>query len=251
MLEKYLNIHPEVQKSISFGYPVVALESHSIINTTNYPKNIEVSNKICEIIRNNGAIPATTAIINGILKVGLTEEELNILLTNSKTQSASITDLPFAISHSLTCTTTLSSAITIANLANINVLLTNKINGIFKTNYNQIQVPSDLQKLCSNEIFIISNKVNTDMDLDITLNYLESHNIIVLNNKAAKYKINSTSEISKIFKIKKDLNLDGGFLIINSNLIVDSDENSHIKQLYINAELASKIARDISLICKN
>lgn len=251
MLEKYLNIHPEVQKSISSGYPVVALESHSIVNAIDYPKNIEVSNNICKIIRDNGAIPATIAIINGVLKVGLTEEELNIILTDTKSTSANIADLPFAISQSLTCTTTLSSSITIANLANINVLLTNSISGFFKTDYNHIQIPSDLQKLCSNEIFIICNKVDTNIDLDFTLKYLESNNVIVLSHKATKYKINSTSEIAKTFKIKNDLNLGGGFLIINSNFIVDNEQNSHIRQSYNNARLASKIAKDFSIICKN
>ena len=97
MLEKYLQIHPEVRKSISAGEPVVALGSGIISRNVNYPQGIKIANDICKIIRNCGAVPATIAIIDGILKVGLTEEEIELYTKLTQIQKGSMANTPHKI----------------------------------------------------------------------------------------------------------------------------------------------------------
>lgn len=252
MLENYIHIHPEIQRAISFGYPVVALESYSIANTSTYPKNIEIINNICNIIRSNGAVPATIAIVNGVLKVGLTEEELDIVLMNNNISSSNINDLVFAISNNLTCTTKLAPSIKISNWSNINIIITNNINGLLKTKYNHIEITSDLQSLCCNEIFVICSEIESNIDINATLEYLNSNDVTILNQKTNTYKICSTSEIVKLLKIKNDLNINTGSLLLNSypSSCEKLQYKCDVKQLYRSANTASKVAKELMLIYK-
>ena len=132
MLEKYLQIHPEVRKSISAGEPVVALGSDIISRNVNYPQSIKIANDICKIIRNCGAVPATIAIIDGILKVGLTEEEIELLSLSKNIANAGRKDLPFIISKKQTCSTTIAASMILASLAGIKVLATSSIGGVIE-----------------------------------------------------------------------------------------------------------------------
>lgn len=248
MLKKYLDIHPEIQRSIYFGYPVVALESDIISTSIPYPQNIEISNNICKIIRMNGAIPATTAVINGILKIGLTEEEFELLLMNRISLSANVTDLPFVISKQLTCPTTLTATITIAKLLGLNIISTSRIDGFSEESSNHLQVSSHIQSICSEDIIIVCNDINTNTDIDITLNHLKSNNVITLEygkkQSSTSRSINSTNEIVNLIKIKSDLNLKNGVLILGQN------SKSIIDKIYSSANLASKIATNFSLTLK-
>ena len=98
MLKKYLQVHPEVEAAVKEGRPVVALESTIISHGMPYPQNVEMASNVENIIRENGAVPATIAIIDGVLKVGLTKEEIEFLATSKNVVKASRRDLPFIIS---------------------------------------------------------------------------------------------------------------------------------------------------------
>ena len=256
MLEKYLHIHPEVQNSISSGNPVIAIDSGILFNRISYPLNIEIANNISNIIRDIGAIPATTAIINGVLKVGLTNEELEFIASNKNTIKSSKKDLPFLITKKSTGFTTFTSSIILANLADIKILVTDYISNMSLeieelSNTNISVVCSGINSLCSsklnesaiknNSVSIIGYKTNTIPIID-NLNY----------NLDVDYNLDSSMCIAEALKVKFDLDLRSGFLISSST----SDKNniglsSYIESLYNNAILASNISIDLSKLTRN
>ena len=270
MLEKYLQVHPEVQRSISSGEPVVALGSNIISHNVNYISNIKITNDICKIIRNCGAVPATTAIINGILKVGLTEEEIELLSLDKNIISATKKDIPFAVFKKQTCSTTISASILLANLAGIKVLLTSSIGGVNKIKQNDFEVYSDLHELTTTNIAIICSGVNSILDTESTLKYLNTKSVPIIGYKTNKlntfpeikksfdvdYRVDSILDISKILKTKWDLNIDGGFIIANH--IIDEPKISYnqisldidIKLLHNNAKVAADISKNLSNLYK-
>ena len=236
MLDNYLNIHPEVQKSISSRYPVVALDSSSLFNNISYPKNIEAANNISKIIRNNGCIPATIAIINGILKVGLTEEDIEVISMIKNLKMVNPNELPYIISKKLTRTTTLASSIKIASLSNIIMIST-----------NNIETESDIEDIINSNISVVYNNISGILNTNDTIDYLCSKGTTIINSN-----FDCPHKISNIIKIKSDLNLNGGTLIstnISSHNL--NNEDSIIKTLSYNAELASKITHNLCTIKKH
>lgn len=236
MLDNYLDIHPEVQKSISSRYPVVALDSSSLFNNISYPKNIEAANNISKIIRNNGCIPATIAIINGVLKVGLTQEDIEIISMIKNLKMVNPNELPYIISNKLTRTTTLASSIKIANLSNIIMLST-----------NNIESNSDIEDIIHSNISVVYNNISENLNENNTIDYLYSKGTTIIDSKSY-----CTDKISNIIKIKSDLNLNGGTLI-STNIYSPnlSNEDCIIKTLSHNTELASKVASNLFTIKKH
>ena len=149
MLKKYLEIHPEVQKALEEGKPVVALESTIISHGMPYPKNIEMAQNVSRIVRENGAIPATIAIINGVLKVGLTKEEIEFLGTSKDVVKASRRDLPFVISKKLNGATTVATTMILADLAGVRVFATGGIGGVHRGAQETFDISADLQELAN------------------------------------------------------------------------------------------------------
>lgn len=290
MLEKYLQIHPEVQKSISAGEPVVALESDIISHNIPYPKNITLANDICKIIRNYGVVPATTAVIDGVLKVGLTEEEIELLALDKNVFRVNRKDLPFVISKKLTCSTTVSTSMILANLACIKVLATIDINGVHKNALETFDISSDLEELSNTNVAVVCSGIKSILDIGLTLEYLETRGVPVIGYKTNEmpslhtrksgfsldYKIDSSLDISKVLKIKWDLNLKGGVLIANpitndseiisqsiskslditlkenknNDLTDDEVSNANIHLIHNNARLAANISKNLSKLYK-
>jgi len=236
MLDRYLNVHTEVQKSIYSRSPVIALDSSSLFNNIHYPRNIEVANNISKIIRNNGCIPATIAVINGVLKVGLTQEDIAVISMIKNLKIVNPSELPYVILNKLTGTTTLASSIKIASLSNIIMLSTNNIESI-----------SDIESIIYSNVSVVYNNISKNLDDINTMDYLYSKGVTIIDSKSY-----CSDKISNIIKIKSDLNLNRSTLIStdisSSNL---SNEDSIIKTLYHNAELASKIASNLLTIKKH
>ena len=264
MLEKYLQIHPEVQKSISAGEPVVALGSDIISNDTHYPKNINVTNDICKVIRNCGAIPATIAIIDGILKVGLTEEEIELLSLNKNIINADRKDIPFVISRKQTCSTTIAASIVLANLAGIKVFATSHLQGVRRESDNIFDISTDLRELVNTDIAVICSGINSTLNIGSALEYLNTNGVPVIgyktneisssyerkNSFAVDYNIDSPLEISIVLKAKWDLKLRSGVLIVNP-IINDEIEDSNIQLIYNNAKLAADITKNLYKLYKS
>ncbi|WP_025161788.1 pseudouridine-5'-phosphate glycosidase [Paraclostridium bifermentans] len=229
MLEKYLNVHPEVKKALAEGLPVVALESTIISHGMPYPKNIEMAKTVSKIIRENGAIPATIAIIGGVLKVGLTTEEIEFLGTSKDVVKASRRDLPFIISKKLNGATTVATTMILANLAGVKVFATGGIGGVHRGAQETFDISADLQELANTNVAVICAGAKSILDIGLTLEYLETNGVPVVGFETEEfpafytrksgfgvdYKVESSLEVASALKSKWDLNLKGGMVIGN------------------------------------
>ena len=229
MLEKYLQVHPEVQKAVAAGQPVVALESTIISHGMPYPKNIEMAKNVSKIIRENGAIPATIAIIDGVLKVGLTEEEIEFLGTSKDVVKASRRDLPFIISKKLTGATTVATTMILADLAGVKVFATGGIGGVHRGAETTFDISADLQELANTNVAVICAGAKSILDIGLTLEYLETNGVPVIgfgtdempafytrrSGFGVDYRVDSSMEVAQALKAKWDLNLKGGMVIGN------------------------------------
>ena len=229
MLEKYLHIHPEVKKALSEGQPVVALESTIISHGMPYPKNIEMAKNVSKIIRENGAIPATIAIIDGVLKVGLTTEEIEFLGTSKDVLKASRRDLPFIISKKLNGATTVATTMILANLAGVKVFATGGIGGVHRGAQETFDISADLQELANTNVAVVCAGAKSILDIGLTLEYLETNGVPVVgfcteefpafytrkSGFGVDYKVDSSMEVANALKAKWDLDLKGGMVIGN------------------------------------
>lgn len=229
MLEQYLNVHPEVKKALSEGLPVVALESTIISHGMPYPKNVEMAKEVSKIIRENGAIPATIAIIDGVLKVGLSTKEIEFLGTSKDVVKASRRDLPFIISKKLNGATTVATTMILANLAGIKVFATGGIGGVHRGAQETFDISADLQELANTNVAVICAGAKSILDIGLTLEYLETNGVPVVGFKTEEfpafytrksgfgvdYKVDSSLEVASALKAKWDLNLKGGMVIGN------------------------------------
>uniref|UniRef100_UPI0038CD624B pseudouridine-5'-phosphate glycosidase n=1 Tax=Tepidibacter formicigenes TaxID=227138 RepID=UPI0038CD624B len=228
-MEKYLEIHPKVKKAIDEGAPVVALESTIISHGMPYPQNIEMAKTVENIIRENGAIPATIAILNGKLKVGLNEEELEYLGKSDNVLKASRKDLPFIVAKKLDGATTVASTMIIANLAGIKIFATGGIGGVHRGAQETFDISADLIELANTNVAVVCAGAKSILDIGLTLEYLETHGVPVVGFKTeefpafytrksgfnADYKVDSEKELALAIKSKWDLHLNGGLVIGN------------------------------------
>lgn len=229
MLDKYLEIHSEVKKALDNGDPVVALESTIISHGMPYPKNVEMAKTVGKIIRENGAVPATIAIINGVLKVGITEDEIEFLATSKDVVKVSRRDLPFVISKKLTGATTVATTMILANFAGIKVFATGGIGGVHRGAETSFDISADLQELANTNVAVVCAGAKSILDIGLTLEYLETNGVPVVGFKtdempafytrksgfSVDYKVDSSMEVAEALKAKWDLNLKGGMVIAN------------------------------------
>lgn len=229
MLKDYLDISPEVQKALDEGKPVVALESTIISHGMPYPQNVETARKVENIIREAGAVPATIGIIKGRLKAGLTDEEIEYMGDGAKILKASRRDIPFIIANELDGATTVASTMIIAELAGIKVFVTGGIGGVHRDGENTMDVSADLQELANTNVAVICAGAKSILDINLTLEYLETHGVPVVgygteefpafytrkSGFKADYRVDSPEVIAKALKAKWDLNLKGGMVIGN------------------------------------
>ena len=228
-LSGYLDIHPDVENAIKNNEPVVALESTIISHGMPYPKNVETALMVEETVRLNKAVPATIAIINGKLKVGLTHDEIEYLATNEEVKKVSRRDLPITVAQKLSGSTTVASTMIIASLAKIAIFATGGIGGAHRGAENTMDISADLEELANTNVCVICAGAKAILDLGLTLEYLETKGVPVIGYKTSElpafyssesgfdvdYKIDSAQEIAEILKTKWDLSLDGGVLVTN------------------------------------
>ena len=228
-LSDYLDIHPDVENAIKNNEPVVALESTIISHGMPYPKNVETALMVEETVRSNKAVPATIAIINGKLKVGLTNDEIEYLATNEEVKKVSRRDLPITVAQKLSGSTTVASTMIIASLAKIAIFATGGIGGVHKGAENTMDISADLEELANTNVCVVCAGAKAILDLGLTLEYLETKGVPVIGYKTSElpafyssesgfdvdYKIDSAQEIAEILRTKWDLSLDGGVLVTN------------------------------------
>ena len=229
MLEKYVVINPEVAEALSAGKPVVALESTIISHGMPYPKNVETALAAEQVVRDNGAIPATIAIIKGKLKVGLTLEEIEYLGKTEGVIKTSRRDIPFIIAKKLDGATTVASTMIIADLAGIRVFATGGIGGVHRGAPESFDISADLQELAHTNVAVVCAGAKSILDIGLTLEYLETQGVPVIgygtdelpafytsrSGFAVDYRVDSPDETAEALKAKWDLGLEGGVVIAN------------------------------------
>lgn len=229
MLNSYLDISPEVSRAIAGKIPIVALESTIISHGMPYPKNVETALNVEKIVRENGAVPATIAILQGRLKVGLTREEIEYLAKGKEVVKASRRDIPFIIAKKLDGATTVAATMIIANLAGIKVFATGGIGGVHRGAQQTFDISADLQELAHTNVAVVCAGAKSILDIGLTLEYLETHGVPVVgfgtnempafytrkSGFAVDYRVDSPAELAQAIKAKWDLGLNGGIVVAN------------------------------------
>lgn len=227
--KNYLSITPEIEEAIKQGKPIVALESTILSHGMPYPQNVEFASKVEEVVRGEGAIPATTAIIGGKLKIGLTKEELEIMCKAENVGKVSRRDVAVYLATGKTGATTVATTMLIASLAGIKIFATGGIGGVHRGAQESMDISADLQELAHTPVCVVGAGCKSLLDIGLTLEYLETFGVPVLGYQTedfpafycrksgygVDYSLKDATEAAKIMKTKWDLGLEGGMLIGN------------------------------------
>ena len=229
-LAKYLDVAPEVAQAVAAGKPVVALESTIISHGMPYPQNVETALKVESIIRENGAVPATIAILGGRLKAGLTPEEIEYLgKKGHEVTKASRRDLAVLVSKGADGATTVTTTMMIAYMAGIRIFATGGIGGVHRGAETTMDISADLEELAQTPVMVVCAGAKSILDLGLTLEYLETHGVPVIgygtkelpafytrkSGFAVDYELDSPAELAAAFKASQDMGLKGGMLVTN------------------------------------
>ena len=229
-LSAYLSVSDEVREALAAGKPVVALESTIISHGMPYPRNVETALNVEKIIRENGAVPATIAIIGGRITVGCTPDQIEYLGKKGlAVTKASRRDLPVLLARGEDGATTVTTTMIGAALAGIRVFATGGIGGVHRGAETTMDISADLEELAETPVMVICAGAKSILDLGLTLEYLETKGVPVIGygteelpafytNKSGfkvDYRLDTPKEIADAFKVKLDCGLKGGMLITN------------------------------------
>lgn len=229
-MNKYLDISPEVQQALADGKPVVALESTIISHGMPYPKNVETAMLVEKTIRENGAVPATIAIIGGRLKAGLSHEEIEYLgKSGRKVAKVSRRDLAAIVARGADGATTVTTTMIIAHMAGIKVFATGGIGGVHRGAETTMDISADLEELAHTPVMVVCAGAKAILDLGLTLEYLETHGVPVIGYQTEElpafytrksgfgvdYRLDTPAEVASAFHVKRELGLEGGMLVTN------------------------------------
>ena len=250
-LKKYLEIKDDVKKALENRKAVVALESTIIAHGMPYPQNIETALEIENIIRENGAVPATIGIIGGKIKVGLTKEEIEFLGESDKVVKVSRRDLPVVLAEKKHGATTVAGTMIAADLAGIKIFVTGGIGGVHRGAEKSFDISADLEELKKTSVAVIAAGAKSILDLGLTLEKLETFGVPVLGYQTEElpafysrssgfkcdYMLEDPEHTANILRAKWDLGLEGGVLIANP--VPEKDE---IKYEMINEKIEQALS---------
>ena len=229
-LNAYLDVSPEVAAALAENRPVVALESTIISHGMPYPQNVETALHVESIVREQGAVPATVAVINGRLRAGLTPEEIDYLGRKGREViKVSRRDLPVVVARGLDGATTVASTMIIAALAGIEVFATGGIGGVHRGAETTMDISADLEELAMTPVMVVCAGAKSILDLRLTLEYLETKGVPVLGYGTAElpafytrqsgfgvdYRVDTPAELASIWNAKRGMGLAGGALVAN------------------------------------
>ena len=226
-MNKYLDIAPEVQQALADGRPVVALESTIISHGMPYPKNVETALLVEQTLRDNGAVPATIAILGGRLKAGLSKEEITYLgKAGRKVAKVSRRDLPVICARGADGATTVTTTMMIAHMAGIQVFATG---GVHRGAETTMDISADLEELAQTPVMVVCAGAKAILDLGLTLEYLETKGVPVLgygtdelpafytreSGLGVDARVDTPEDLAAIFQAQRDLGLKTGMLVTN------------------------------------
>ena len=230
MLNKYLDIKPEVAEALAAGKPVVALESTIISHGMPYPQNVETALAVEKIIRDNGAVPATIGIIGGRLKAGMTPEEIEYFgKKGADIAKASRRDLAVLCARKEDGATTVTTTMIIAHMAGIKIFATGGIGGVHRGAETTMDISADLEELAQTPVMVVCAGAKSILDLGLTLEYLETHGVPVLGYGTKElpafftrksgfpvdYQMDTPEELAAAFKMQGEIGMKSGMLVAN------------------------------------
>lgn len=228
-MKEYITLSEEVRTAKEQGKPIVALESTIISHGMPYPQNVQTAREVEQIIRDNGAVPATIAIIDGKIKIGLSDEELEMFGKSSGVAKASRRDLAYLLATKKLGATTVAATMICAELADIHIFVTGGIGGVHRGAETTMDISADLEELGQTNVAVICAGAKSILDLGLTMEYLETKGVPVIGyqtdvlpafyTRTSEFSLNlradDVAEIASTLKVKWDLNLKGGAVIAN------------------------------------
>ena len=224
-----LQLTDDVAEALRVGAPVVALESTIISHGMPYPRNVEMAREVEGIIRETGVVPATIAVLHGTPRIGLADDDLELLARSGDVDKVSIRDLPYVVARGGHGATTVASTMRLAALAGIRVFVTGGLGGVHRGAQQSFDVSADLTELSTTDVAVVSAGVKSILDIGLTLETLETLGVPVLavgthefpsfysrsSGFRAPMRIDTAAEVADIMRAKWDLGLAGGLVVAN------------------------------------
>jgi pseudouridine-5'-phosphate glycosidase len=263
-MKKYLDVCDSVAKALEKKEAIVALESTIISHGMPYPQNVQTAIEVQNIIKKAGATPATIAIMDGKLKVGLTDEEIERLGKEKNVAKVSRRDIPFVLASGKVGATTVSATMIVAALAGIPIFATGGIGGVHRGAQTTMDISADLDELSKTNVAVICAGAKSILDIKLTLEYLETKGVPVVgigekefpafftrkSGFEVNYKIEDLSYLAKALKTKWDLGLEGGVVVANpipkEHAMDDNEITSAIEKALQAAEITSISGKDVT-----
>lgn len=232
----YIDIHAPVAEALAAGRPVVALESTIITHGMPYPDNGAMAANVEKIISDEGAVPATIAVVNGRIKIGLSDGERESLAMTDDAMKLSRADFAFAVAEGRTGGTTVAATMIAAHMAGIKVFATGGIGGVHKGAEKSFDISADLDELARTPVIVVSAGAKAILDIEKTLEVLETRGVPVIGHGCetmpafwsrqspfrAPLTLDAPEKIAKLFKTRQALGVDGGMLVANP--VPETDE---------------------------
>lgn len=252
-MSKYLHVSDEVQQALNGNRPVVALESTIISHGMPYPQNVETALKVEQIVRDAGCVPATVAVIGGVLTVGCSQEQIELLgKRGTSVAKVSRRDLPVIIAQKQDGATTVAGTMYACKLAGVDVFATGGIGGAHRNSENTMDISADLDELQQTSVAVVCAGAKSILDIGLTMECLETRGVPVIGYRTddmpafytqksgfkVDYRLDSAQEIARAYHAKQQLGLNGGMLVVNpipdeysmDKEFIDSNINQAIQQ---------------------
>lgn len=228
-MNRYLELSEEVLAAKENGKAIVALESTIISHGMPYPQNLEMANKVETIIRKNNAVPATIALMDGKIKIGLSPQELEAFAKSENVAKVSRRDIAVIVATKKMGATTVASTMYCAQLAGIRIFVTGGIGGVHRGAETTMDISADLEELAQTNVAVVCAGAKSILDLNLTMEYLETKGVPVIGYQTnvlpsffartseikLDYSLDEPKEIAEVLKVKWDLGIEGGAVIAN------------------------------------
>ncbi|KTD43661.1 pseudouridine-5'-phosphate glycosidase [Legionella quateirensis] len=229
MFHDLLEINEEVLEAIEHHKPVVALESTIISHGMPHPENLNTAYEVEDIIRNHGAIPATIALYQGKIHIGLTKKIMEHLAESTEVMKASRRDIAYVLSKKITASTTVAATMFCAHLARLPLFVTGGIGGVHQEAGNSFDISADLIELSTTPVTVICSGAKSILDLPKTLEVLETHGVAVIGFGTDEFpafysrssgipvlhRLDSAKEVAQLMMFQRHLNMNNGIVIAN------------------------------------
>jgi len=257
----FLDIHPPVAEALAARRPVVALESTIITHGMPYPDNGAMAANVEKIIAEEGAVPATIAVVDGRIKIGLSDGERESLAMTGDAMKLSRADLAFAVAEGRTGGTTVAATMICAAMAGISVFATGGIGGVHKGAEKSFDISADLDELARTPVIVVSAGAKAILDIEKTLEVLETRGVPVIGNgsevmpafwsRQSPYRaplvLDSPEKIAQLYQTRRALGLEGGMLVANP---VPEDDEIPAAEMAAYIDAAQKAAEAQAVVGK-